>query len=726
MGVFLRRNGNGGLLARLKALVNLQRFKHTLAEEGSQTQLYVNMGSSSVANGGHIDKSKWTKFDSRIFGISRSIIPQASWTVLKILRSEGFEAYLVGGCVRDLLLNRTPKDFDVITTAKLKQIKKQFHRAEIIGRRFPICRVHIKGSVIEVSSFDTVAERAGEKEKVFSLKVPKGCDEKDVIRWRNSICRDFTINALFFDPFANTIYDYANGMVDLRSLKLQTLIPAQLSFKEDCARILRGLRIAARLGLSLSKETDTAIHNLSSSVQSLDKGRIGMELNYMLSYGAAAPSLCLLQRYNLLEMLLPFHAAYLQEAKQSAKSSTMLMKLFFYLDKVITCDRPSDCSLWIGLLAFNQALVNNPQEALVILTFASVLYHGSWKEGVKFAKENARMQVNFAPEILGSSDIKADEELAHAVTQLASLVQDSIVALTETESLFKSMSRFPVSQCSGFVFISKKMGKDVAEIFNVFLNDIESYNSGRKSFEINYHLLGRGFLHETRFVLGKIILETMSEVVKGGMEVVKVEETQPDVTKENCGLALSDLVKPQVVKDRNHKRGLSESSLEPQHGKVKKQKVIKKKSSGLSKQEVVDMVKCLEVGEKHQTVIKTSQLPQVEANMTQGIMVERKNCQLPEQEVTKEMQEDVEKDQSTDNGKRHLKVVENIPSQDKVTKKDKVLGSRNLSREAKTKQKKMLEKEGLPFSSQEAVKDKRDEVLVKENGSKPLLSSLFK
>lgn len=105
-------------------------------------------------------------------------------------------------------------------------------------------------------------------------------------------------------------------------------------------------------------------------------------------------------------------------------------------------------------MAFNQALVNNPQEALVILTFASVLYYGSWKEGVKFAKENARMQVNFAPEILGSSDIKADEELADAVTQLASLVQDSIVALTETESLFKSMSRFPVSQCSGFVSIS--------------------------------------------------------------------------------------------------------------------------------------------------------------------------------------------------------------------------------------------------------------------------------
>lgn len=285
------------------------------------------------------------------------------------------------------------------------------------------------------------------------------------------------------------------------------------------------------------------------------------------------------------------------------------------------------------------------------------------------------------------------------------------------------------------------MGKDVAEVFNVLLNDIESYSSRRKSFEIDYHLLGRGYLNETRFVLGKIILETMSGVVKGGMEVVKVEEThvQPDVIKENCGLALSDLVKPGVVKDRNHKRGLSESSLEPQHEKVKKQKLVKKKKSSLSKREatvinpvVVDLVKCLEVGEKHQTVIKTCQLPQVEAEMTQGIMVEKENCQLQEQEVTKEMQEDVasvEKDKSTDNGKRHLKVVEKVKhrlSQDKVTKKDKVLGSHNLSREAKKKQKKMLEREELPFSSQEMVKDKIDEVLVKENGSIPLLSRLFK
>ncbi|GMY11102.1 poly(a) polymerase i [Fagus crenata] len=415
-------SGNTGFLSRLKALINVQRFNHTLAEKELQAQGRVNM-------------SNWKKVNSRILGITSCMISQPSWTVLKILKNKGFEAYLVGGCVRDLILNRTPKDFDVITTAKLNQIKKQFHRSVIVGRRFPICRVHIKGTVIEVSSFDTVAKHDEEKEKVLSLQKPRGCDEKDFIRWRNSMCRDFTINSLFFDPFVNKIYDYADGMVDLSSLKLRTLIPAQLSFKEDCARILRGLRIAARLGLSLSKDTATAIHNYSSSVQGLGKTRIMMELNYMFSYGAAEPSLWLLQRFNLLEILLPFHAAYLQEAKRSAKFPILLMKLFFHLDKLVSCDRPADCSLWVGLLAFHLALVNNPREALVIRTFASVLYHGNWEEGVKFAKEQAEMHVDFVPEISGSSNFKSDEELAKGVTLLASLVQDSISTLTETENL---------------------------------------------------------------------------------------------------------------------------------------------------------------------------------------------------------------------------------------------------------------------------------------------------
>ncbi|KAK2966854.1 hypothetical protein RJ640_027813 [Escallonia rubra] len=348
---------------------------------------------------GQIDFSKWRMVDSRTVGLTQSMISESSWIVLKILQSKGFEAYLVGGCVRDLLLNKVPKDFDVITTAALEKIRKQFHRSEIVGRRFPICRVHVKGSVIEVSSFETLAQNSERKEKYLVSKMPKGCEELDLLRWKNSMRRDFTINSLFFNPFLNKIYDYANGMVDLRSLKLRTLVPAQLSFKEDRARILRGLRIAARLGLSFTKETERAIHEFSPSLLTLSKSRIMMELNSMLSYGAAEPSLCLLRRFNLLEILLPFHAAYLaQQSNDSDQSSTMLM-----------------------------------------------------------------------------------------------------------------------------VFVSKNKGTDAGELFKVLVHNAESHTVGRKNFEIDYHLLGDGNACEERFVLGKIIMDTMGCVVQGS-EVTEEEK----------------------------------------------------------------------------------------------------------------------------------------------------------------------------------------------------------
>lgn len=133
-------------------------------------------------------------------------------------------------------------------------------------------------------------------------------------------------------------------MSDLKSLKLRTLIPAHASFQEDCARILRGLRIAARLCLSFSKDTERAMYDLSASIGGLDKFRLMLEVNYMLSYGAAVQSICLLQRFNLLNILLPFQAAYISQHR-ATKNSMMLMKLFFNLDKLVSCDHPADSSL---------------------------------------------------------------------------------------------------------------------------------------------------------------------------------------------------------------------------------------------------------------------------------------------------------------------------------------------------------------------------------------------
>ncbi|KAM3306355.1 hypothetical protein P3S67_013225 [Capsicum chacoense] len=578
------------LLCRLKAFISLQRFKHSFAEQERQCQVSNDTDTGcSVNEAGQIDFSKWRKLDSRNFGISRSVIPPSSWIVLKILHNEGFEAYLVGGCVRDLILNRIPKDFDIITNARLRQIKKQFHHCEIVGRRFPICRVHAKGSVVEVSSFDTVAKHSEKEEECFVPKMPKGCAEKDFILWNNSMHRDFTINSLFFNPFVNRIYDYANAMQDLRSLKLRTLVPAHLSFGEDCARILRGLRLAARLNLSFTEEIEDAMRELSSSIMSLSKFRIMMELNYMMSYGAAEPSLSLLQRYSILEIVLPFHGAYLaqQASKQLDNSSVMLMKLFSSLDQLVTCGQPSHDSVWVALLAFHMALITDPQHAFVILTFASVLYHANWKEAVKFAEKHSEDAAVYGPEFSNSQGSISDDELAKKVAQLAVQAQKSINILTDRDCLLEAMSNFPGAPCSGLVFVSNKMGRTVELMFDILVQDVTSLKTGKNIYRIDYGSLGKGYMRETRFLLGKVILDTVVPRVTPGVNKEIIEEkhillevdgqqkedASPENFHENLGL-----MKPTFVSEDDN---LLNENYQLQHDIFEKKKLNQKGCSDL-------------------------------------------------------------------------------------------------------------------------------------------------
>ncbi|XP_020247981.1 uncharacterized protein LOC109825542 [Asparagus officinalis] len=337
MAIFKRYNplfsSSSSLFSRLQALI-LEQKRWTHAYSGESAAGEVREASSGFRlREGSIDASTWRTVDSRTFGIRRSAISSPIWTVLKILQGQGFEAYLVGGCVRDLILGRTPKDFDVVTTATLEQIKNQFHRSIIIGRRFPICLVYIFSTKIEVSSFETTHIDAQHGQMILFSQMPNSCDKKDFVRWKDCMRRDFTINGLFYDPFVNTIYDYADGIRDVMASEVRTVIPAHLSFTEDCARILRGLRIVARLGLRFSEDTATAVQDLCSSIITLDKPRLMMELNFMLAYGAAVPSIRLLQKYKLLDILLPIQAAYLaDQSKQLAGgSSIMLMVRCFTL-----------------------------------------------------------------------------------------------------------------------------------------------------------------------------------------------------------------------------------------------------------------------------------------------------------------------------------------------------------------------------------------------------------
>ncbi|TVU48499.1 hypothetical protein EJB05_08137 [Eragrostis curvula] len=464
---------------------------------------------------GFVDPSSWRYFDSRAVGINNSAIPKDAWTVLRALKQKGFDAYLVGGCVRDLLLKRAPKDFDVITTASLQQIKKNiFRRCMIIGRRFPICQVRMRGSVFEVSSFRTTGYYANRSEGVDCFEVLNGYDDADILRWKNSMRRDFTINGLFFNPMNYKIYDYVNGVRDMRKNKVCTVIPAHASFTEDPARILRGLRIAARLGFQFSSETSTAIRDLSPSILNIDKTRLMMEMNYLLSYGAAEPSVRLLRKYGLLDMLLPFQGAYLshQMKDKSSDRDLMLMKLLANLDKLLSADRPCHCSLWLLLLAFHSALVTSPQDTQVIRAFAALLYFGTWEGAVEFLKEDVGAHVQFSPETLGPSHTKLDI-LMEQTSHLASLVKSSVHILTHSESLQQSLARFPdTPRFSGLVFVSKNERSRLLRIFEGLDSDLASYDDQRRGrYEIDYESLKDGDFAEVRFVLGKVIMDTLSD-----------------------------------------------------------------------------------------------------------------------------------------------------------------------------------------------------------------------
>ncbi|EPS60978.1 hypothetical protein M569_13823, partial [Genlisea aurea] len=434
--------------------------------------------------------------DSRSLGLSAKMVPNHSWTVLRMLQAAGKEAYFVGGCVRDLLLKKVPKDFDIVTTAELKQVvffflvKRMFNRAIIIGKRFPICKVFHKDCSVEVSSFETASQKCKGKKIAFS-QMPKGCDRLDFARFKNCMKRDFTVNSLYFDPARNVIFDYTNALRDIRSKKLRTITLAKLSFKEDegLSRILRGLRLAARLNLIISKEAEEAINSLSSSVTNLSTDRIALEMNYMFSYGAAELSIILLQKYKLLQILLPFHAAYFSEQGRNRFDMRSTMA---------------------GIMAFHRALFSNPNHPVVVLTFASLLYHGTWEESLKFARKNASTAKIFVPEMLDDSGHLSDDELVDKIVHLARQMDESANFLVSKDHLSDAMARFPESPCSDTVFVAKKTLLKIKEIFSILRTGVtSSKRGGDRNTEIRSSLVTAGDVSETRYAIGRIILDTL-------------------------------------------------------------------------------------------------------------------------------------------------------------------------------------------------------------------------
>jgi poly(A) polymerase len=235
--------------------------------------------------------------------VSRKQIDEDTLKVLYRLARNGFKAYLVGGGVRDLLLGRTPKDFDVGTDATPNQVKKLFRNCFLVGRRFRLAHIRFgRDNLIEVATFrrqataDDLPENP--EDHFFFAENIFGTPREDAFR------RDFTINALFYDIESFAIIDYVGGLEDLRQRRLRVIGDPLVRFTEDPVRMLRALEFAARLDFSLDPAAREAIYLRAALIAEAAPARIREELMELFRHRVAGPVLASAQGLGLLPHLL--------------------------------------------------------------------------------------------------------------------------------------------------------------------------------------------------------------------------------------------------------------------------------------------------------------------------------------------------------------------------------------------------------------------------------------
>jgi len=238
-------------------------------------------------------------------GIARDSISACALRVTQTLQRHEFSAFVVGGAVRDLLLGRQPKDFDVATDATPEEVRAHFRRSRVIGRRFRIVHVMCGPEIVEVSTFrganptdegdGRVADEHGRilRDNVF------GTQEQDATR------RDFSINALFYDPATQEIWDYHNGVADLRRRRLRMIGEPEARYREDPVRMLRAVRLAASTGLEIDPRARKPIRHLAPLLANVPAARLMDELLKLLLSGHAAQGIAHLRREGLQHGVLP-------------------------------------------------------------------------------------------------------------------------------------------------------------------------------------------------------------------------------------------------------------------------------------------------------------------------------------------------------------------------------------------------------------------------------------
>jgi len=310
-------------------------------------------------------------------GIDPSLVDERAVRVVRTLQEAGYQAYVVGGAVRDLLVGRRPKDFDVATDATPEQVKALFRRAFIIGRRFRIVHVIFgRGrdhEVIEVSTFrayldSSEATQVGGNERTSKAELAGQAHAVDssgrVLRdnvWgpqvEDAARRDFTVNAMYYDPATQVVVDYHGGIGDVKARVLRLIGDPATRYREDPVRIIRAVRFAAKLGFSLEPSTAAPVRELGALLANVPASRLFDEMVKLLQTGHALASIDALRQHGLHRGVFPILDAVYDEARSTPRQQTFVKLALADTDRRVAEDKavaPSfllACLLWHDVLA---------------------------------------------------------------------------------------------------------------------------------------------------------------------------------------------------------------------------------------------------------------------------------------------------------------------------------------------------------------------------------------
>ena len=286
---------------------------------------------------------------SNQYSLNNKSIPSFVLEVIKKLQQYDFQAYMVGGCIRDLLLNIQPKDFDITTNAHPDQITAIFKNSRIIGRRFKIVHVRIDRQIIEVSTFRKKPSEVNKLRNGVVQDNAFGTIEEDAQR------RDFTMNAIFYDPINNHLFDPFNGKKDIENRNINFIGNPEQRINEDPVRLLRAIRFHAKLEFSLG----LTLGNIKKLIPLLDNipySRIFDEMMKFFLTGHAKKSIFVLKEYQLLDLFFPFLSNH------SLDKNSLLIHGMNNTDSRVKADKTVNPGFLMAVIlwdAFNHSLKNN-------------------------------------------------------------------------------------------------------------------------------------------------------------------------------------------------------------------------------------------------------------------------------------------------------------------------------------------------------------------------------